>query len=185
MKQPGLEQQIKKLTKPLERIYRRKVVELAPKLAAEVMEMLTSDYKYHDITGNATTGWYFVVYVRGELVYKITSMEYIGGAAPTRKTLRKGEVYKLPTYWGGDAVEGKPYVGQMGRHNYYAYKRAFEFIRRHKVKYARKNRLVVLVGNGTEYSYYNPKIASKLTEAQLLLKNKGFEYGYSEQEIPF
>lgn len=183
-KAPGIEQQLKYLSYPLERIYKRRIIAAAPQMADNILDILTTNYDYHDITGNATTGWYVAIYVREELIYFKRSADEL--EPPTRRTLRKGEMYDLDTYWGGEPVEGKPYVGKQGRANYFAYKRALEFIRNHKVKYARKNRLVVLVGNATEYSSYNPKIANQLTAATAYLSQQGFYYMASGGEnIPF
>lgn len=182
MSTPGLEQQLNKMTAPLERIYRRKVIEMAPSVAWDCMEMLTSDYDYHDVTGNTTTGWFIGFYVRGELVYSLTSEEFLS-SEPTRKTLRKGEKYDLPYYWGGDEVDD-PYVGETGKYNYYAYKRAAKYVKSHKIKYKRKNRLAVFVGNATEYSAYNSSVAQKLTEVQMFLGQQGFANNLNS-EIPF
>lgn len=183
MKAPGLQEQIKKLTEPLERIYKRKVVAIAPSVASEIMEILTNDYAYHNVTGNITTGWFVGIFVRGELVFTLTSRDYLS-SNPTRKTLKQGEKYNLPYYWGGKKVGKTPYEGESGRYNYFAYKRAAQYVKNHKIKYKRKNRLVVYVGNATEYSAYKSAVAIKLTQVQMYLANQGFENNLNA-EVPF
>lgn len=50
--------------------------------------------------------------------------------APTRVTLKKGEVYDLDYYWDGTSVEslGKPYVSPTGEKNYWAQEEAQDFL---------------------------------------------------------
>lgn len=81
-------------------------------------ELIRSYDKYQtlagskDVTGNArmslTIGLYYMRQLR-----KIVTPKGIY-EKPTRRTLREGEAYNLPYYYGGKPVGKKPYVGRDG-----------------------------------------------------------------------
>lgn len=65
-----------------------------------------------DITGNARMSVAIGLYYMRHLEKIVTPKGIYD--KPTRRTLKKGEAYNLPYYYGGSPVGDKPYVGKDG-----------------------------------------------------------------------
>lgn len=106
--------------------------------------------RFHSVTGNTMNAYAVGAYLDGNLKGFATSYEALNHE-PTRMTLKKGEMYKLPYYWGGDAVVGKPYIGETGNRNYWGQEEAYQFLHTHRPSRKGWSYLVVV---GTDYAKY-------------------------------
>lgn len=106
---------------------------------------------YHDVTGNTKAGIAASTYFRGNMLDLITA-DYAmltGGVNVTRKTLRKGERYKLPYFASGMKNETFPRFGTGGG-GYFGEERAADQLSRYHPAEIVSLRLVC----GTSYSSY-------------------------------
>lgn len=98
---------IKKMT------YEKQLI-LMKHLANDVCKSFKKNREFYNITGNTYTSFYAVVFHQGKQMYIASSSE--NEAPPTRVTLKKGETYDLPQYYGGDSIGDKhPYTGKIGK----------------------------------------------------------------------
>lgn len=83
------------------------------KAAQDLLNRLNEYRKYKHRTGNTWTSTTVGIFYKGKLV----SLWNKGAddEPPTRKTLRRGEVYNLPYYYHGDPVGKNPYIGGYGQ----------------------------------------------------------------------
>lgn len=109
------------------------------------------DYaRFHSVTGNTINAYAVGAYLDGSLKGFATSYDALN-SAPVRMTLKKGEMYTLPYYWGGDPVTGKPYVGETGDRSYWGYDEAYKFLQTHRPTRRGWCYLIVV---GTDYARY-------------------------------
>lgn len=129
------------------------------KAAMNVMEKLDSYRKYHHITGNAWTSTTIGIYYKGRLVSIYNKGDE--DEPPTRVTLRKGEVYNLPSYYKGGYNGGeKPYKGEYGQGGQWGPTLGPWYMhRQHSAKYKTWNMIVAIP---VSYAGYNPKIVATL-----------------------
>lgn len=76
--------------------------------AEETMSKLGSFKKYHDVTGNTWTSTTIGIFYKGKLVGMVNKGQTADN--PTRTTLKKGEYYTLPTFYGGGVNEDPKYM---------------------------------------------------------------------------
>lgn len=128
------------------------------KAAEEVCVRMKSFAKYHNITGNALTSTTVGVFYKGRCV----SLFNVGGYndPPTRKTLRKGEYYDLPQYYGGGDVGDSPYKGTYGEGGQWGPTLGPWAMRRTPSQKRKTWNLVVMVP--VSYAEYNPRITGTL-----------------------
>ena len=84
---------------------------------------------FANVTGNTRNSLAVAVFHDGNFKGFYSSYDALHHA-PTRVTLRKGEVYDLSYYWDGTPVDslGSPYVAPTGDRNYWAQEEAQDFL---------------------------------------------------------
>ena len=109
------------------------------------------DYaRFHSVTGNTMNAYACGAYLDGMLKGFATSYDALNHE-PVRMTLKKGEMYDRPYYWGGDAVMGKPYTGETGDRHYWGQEEAYRFLQTHRPSGKGWRYLVVVA---TDYAKY-------------------------------
>lgn len=96
---------------PLQRLSPKNMQQAVDQVAQQAPGIFLAAQEYMNVTGNTYRSFYAGTYYKGKLVTSQTT----SGEDPTRKTLRKGEVYNLPEYYGGVPVKGARYKGDYGR----------------------------------------------------------------------
>lgn len=81
-------------------------------LCHDTLRAFNANKKFYSVTGNTITSFSVGVFYKGKLVYSAYNADDID--SPTRKTLKKGEVYNLPTYYEGGEASEHPYRGGEG-----------------------------------------------------------------------
>lgn len=89
-----------------------KTLELMKRVCHDTLVSLEGDALFHNVTGNTITSFAVGVFYKGKRVYAEYSADNM--EEPTMRTLRKGQRYPLPEYYGGKAVGKSPYVGTFG-----------------------------------------------------------------------
>ncbi|MCR4773034.1 MAG: hypothetical protein K5854_01575 [Prevotella sp.] len=116
-------------------------------MAYRLRDLALEQAKFHNITGNMINSYAVGCFLDGKLRMVVTSNEVLKD--PTRLTLKKGETYDLPYYWGGDENAG--FTGSIGDANYSGPEQAWKFIQSHAPT---KKGWAYIVVNAVDYAKY-------------------------------
>lgn len=127
--------------------------------ARNALIQMRNHWKAHNITGNAWTSFTIGVFYKGQLKSAFSMAE--NADTPTRATLRKGEIYTLDEYYGGEPVDkDHPYKGISGRGGQWGPTLGkWSIHRQHPSRRATWN-LVFLIP--VSYAEYNPHIIESM-----------------------
>ena len=121
------------------------------RLTEQLPALITLALKHaaiHSVTGNTMNSYAVALFHNKHFVGFYSSYQVLG-KAPTRVTLRKGERYDLPYYWGGDLSRG--YTAPTGDRNYWSQEEAEEFIGTH---FPSKNGWAYIIVAAVDYAKY-------------------------------
>ena len=144
MKRTNLKALEKRLKKKTDAIIEERLKESLPAL----IRLALDHAKMHSVTGNTMNSYAVALWHDGKFVGFYSSYQELH-KAPTRVTLKKGETYDLPYYWGGDENTG--YTAPTGDRNYWGQEEAEDFMSFH---FPRKNGWAFIVVAATDYAKY-------------------------------
>ncbi len=144
MKRTNLKALEKRLKKKTDAIIEERLKESLPAL----IRLALDHAKMHSVTGNTMNSYAVALWHDGKFVGFYSSYQELH-KAPTRVTLKKGESYDLPYYWGGDENTG--YTAPTGDRNYWGQEEAEDFMSFH---FPRKNGWAFIVVAATDYAKY-------------------------------
>jgi len=144
MKRTNLKALEKRLKKKTDAMIEERLKESLPAL----IRLALDHAKMHSVTGNTMNSYAVALWHDGKFVGFYSSYQELH-KAPTRVTLKKGETYDLPYYWGGDENTG--YTAPTGDHNYWGQEEAEDFMSFH---FPRKNGWAFIVVAATDYAKY-------------------------------
>ena len=144
MKRTNLKALEKRLKKKTDAMIEERLKESLPAL----IRLALDHAKMHSVTGNTMNSYAVALWHDGKFVGFYSSYQELH-KAPTRVTLKKGESYDLPYYWGGD--ENKGYTAPTGDRNYWGQEEAEDFLSFH---FPRKNGWAFIVVAATDYAKY-------------------------------
>lgn len=140
------------------KVVRQKSASAVEATLANTVDKLIADIdkywslKYKGVTGNAYTSVTAGVYYKGKLVHVANSGE--GKDKPTRISLRKGQKYNLPSYYDGDSVVEKPFIGSEGYLQGYGPKLGKGYVESNHP--AKRSTWAVLIVMPMPYAEYHP-----------------------------
>jgi hypothetical protein len=144
MKRTNLKALEKRLKKKTDAMIEERLKESLPAL----IRLALDHAKIHSVTGNTMNSYAVALWHDGKFVGFYSSYQELH-KAPTRVTLKKGETYDLPYYWGGDENTG--YTAPTGDRNYWGQEEAEDFMSFH---FPRKNGWAFIVVAATDYAKY-------------------------------
>lgn len=144
MKRTNLKALEKRLKKKTDAMIEERLKESLPAL----IRLALDHAKIHSVTGNTMNSYAVALWHDGKFVGFYSSYQELH-KAPTRVTLKKGESYDLPYYWGGDENTG--YTAPTGDRNYWGQEEAEDFMSFH---FPRKNGWAFIVVAATDYAKY-------------------------------
>lgn len=144
MKRTNLKALEKRLKKKTNAMIEERLKESLPAL----IRLALDHAKIHSVTGNTMNSYAVALWHDGKFVGFYSSYQELH-KAPTRVTLKKGETYDLPYYWGGDENTG--YTAPTGDRNYWGQEEAEDFMSFH---FPRKNGWAFIVVAATDYAKY-------------------------------
>lgn len=144
MKRTNLKALEKRLKKKTDAMIEERLKESLPAL----IRLALDHAKIHSVTGNTMNSYAVALWHDRKFVGFYSSYQELH-KAPTRVTLKKGETYDLPYYWGGDANDG--YTAPAGYRNYWGQEEAEDFMSFH---FPRKNGWAFIVVAATDYAKY-------------------------------
>lgn len=144
MKRTNLKALEKRLKKKTDAMIEERLKESLPAL----IRLALDHAKMHSVTGNTMNSYAVALWHDGKFVGFYSSYQELH-KAPTRVTLKKGESYDLPYYWGGDENTG--YTAPTGDRNYWGQEEAEDFMSFH---FPRKNGWAFIVVAATDYAKY-------------------------------
>jgi hypothetical protein len=144
MKRTNLKALEKRLKKKTDAMIEERLKESLPAL----IRLALDHAKMHSVTGNTMNSYAVALWHDGKFVGFYSSYQELH-KAPTRVTLKKGESYDLPYYWGGDENTG--YTAPTGDRNYWGQEEAEDFLSFH---FPRKNGWAFIVVAATDYAKY-------------------------------
>ena len=144
MKRTNLKALEKRLKKKTDAMIEERLKESLPAL----IRLALDHAKMHSVTGNTMNSYAVALWHDGKFVGFYSSYQELH-KAPTRVTLKKGESYDLPYYWGGDENNG--YTAPAGDRNYWGQEEAEDFLSFH---FPRKNGWAFIVVAATDYAKY-------------------------------
>lgn len=144
MKRTNLKALEKRLKKKTDAMIEERLKESLPAL----IRLALDHAKMHSVTGNTMNSYAVALWHDGKFVGFYSSYQKLH-KAPTRVTLKKGESYDLPYYWGGDENTG--YTAPTGDRNYWGQEEAEDFMSFH---FPRKNGWAFIVVAATDYAKY-------------------------------
>ena len=144
MKRTNLKALEKRLKKKTDAMIEERLKESLPAL----IRLALDHAKIHSVTGNTMNSYAVALWHDGKFVGFYSSYQELH-KAPTRVTLKKGETYDLPYYWGGDENTG--YTAPTGDRNYWGQEEAEDFMSFHV---PRKNGWAFIVVAATDYAKY-------------------------------
>jgi len=144
MKRTNLKALEKRLKKKTDAMIEERLKESLPAL----IRLALDHAKMHSVTGNTMNSYAVALWHDGKFVGFYSSYQELH-KAPTRVTLKKGETYDLPYYWGGDENTG--YTAPTGDRNYWGQEEAEDFMSFH---FPRKNGWAFIVVAATDYAKY-------------------------------
>lgn len=144
MKRTNLKALEKRLKKKTDAMIEERLKESLPAL----IRLALDHAKIHSVTGNTMNSYAVALWHDRKFVGFYSSYQELH-KAPTRVTLKKGETYDLPYYWGGDENTG--YTAPTGDRNYWGQEEAEDFMSFH---FPRKNGWAFIVVAATDYAKY-------------------------------
>ncbi len=144
MKRTNLKALEKRLKKKTDAMIEERLKESLPAL----IRLALDHAKIHSVTGNTMNSYAVALWHDRKFVGFYSSYQELH-KAPTRVTLKKGETYDLPYYWGGDENTG--YTAPTGDRNYWGQEEAEDFLSFH---FPRKNGWAFIVVAATDYAKY-------------------------------
>ena len=144
MKRTNLKALEKRLKKKTDAMIEERLKESLPALIRLALDLA----KMHSVTGNTMNSYAVALWHDRKFVGFYSSYQELH-KAPTRVTLKKGETYDLPYYWGGDENTG--YTAPTGDRNYWGQEEAEDFMSFH---FPRKNGWAFIVVAATDYAKY-------------------------------
>ena len=144
MKRTNLKALEKRLKKKTDAMIEERLKESLPALIRLALDLA----KMHSVTGNTMNSYAVALWHDRKFVGFYSSYQELH-KAPTRVTLKKGESYDLPYYWGGDENTG--YTAPTGNRNYWGQEEAEDFMSFH---FPRKNGWAFIVVAATDYAKY-------------------------------
>jgi len=144
MKRTNLKALEKRLKKKTDAMIEERLKESLPAL----IRLALNHAKIHSVTGNTMNSYAVALWHDRKFVGFYSSYQELH-KAPTRVTLKKGETYDLPYYWGGDENTG--YTAPTGDRNYWGQEEAEDFMSFH---FPRKNGWAFIVVAATDYAKY-------------------------------
>ena len=134
----------KRLKKKTDAMIEERLKESLPAL----IRLALDHAKIHSVTGNTMNSYAVALWHNGKFVGFYSSYQELH-KAPMRMTLKKGESYDLPYYWGGDENSG--FTAPTGDRNYWGQEEAEDFLSFH---FPRKNGWAFIVVAATDYAKY-------------------------------
>lgn len=144
MKRTNLKALEKRLKKKTDAMIEERLKESLPAL----IRLALDHAKMHSVTGNTMNSYAVALWHDRKFIGFYSSYQELH-KAPTRVTLKKGETYDLPYYWGGDENTG--YTAPSGDRNYWGQEEAEDFMSFH---FPRKNGWAFIVVAATDYAKY-------------------------------
>lgn len=171
-----LENQFKNLLKRNQRSVQSKQLALVRQmLPIWADELIREASGFNNVTGNTMNGFFVGAYLplNGAMTLVGSAFSSDKVQEPTRPTLRKGEMYDLDVYWGGNPVIGKPFVGIFGTRNILSFEESMRFLRAHAPK---MSSIGFIVGNSVNYAKFLEvhKKANLITQFCDDRKNEGW-----------
>ena len=134
----------RKMKKRADAIIEEKLTEQLP----DLIGLALKHAHIHSVTGNTMNSYAVALFHDKQFIGFYSSYQALG-KAPTRVTLRKGERYDLPYYWGGDPSHG--YIAPTGERNYWGQEEAEDFIGTH---FPSKNGWAYIIVAAVDYAKY-------------------------------
>ena len=134
----------KRLKKKTDAIIEARLKESLP----AIIRLALDHAKIHSVTGNTMNSFAVALWHNGKFLGFYSSYQELN-KAPMRVTLKKGESYDLPYYWGGDENTG--YTAPTGDRNNCGQEEAEDFMSFH---FPRKNGWAFIVVAATDYAKY-------------------------------
>ena len=144
MKRTNLKALEKRLKKKTDAMIEERLKESLPAL----IRLALDHAKIHSVTGNTMNSYAVALWHDRKFAGFYSSYQELH-KAPTRVTLKKGESYDLPYYWGGDENTG--YTAPTGDRNYWGQEETEDFMSFH---FPRKNGWAFIVVAATDYAKY-------------------------------
>ena len=129
-------------------------------LCHDTLRAFNANKKFYSVTGNTITSFSVGVFYKGKLVYSAYNADDMD--SPTRKTLKKGEVYNLPTYYEGGEASEHPYRGGEGSGGQWG--PTLGAYRLQRLRSNAKDTWNIVAVCPVEYSKFNDKIMKTLYE---------------------
>lgn len=122
--------------------------ELLTEQLPELISLALRHAEIHHVTGNTINSYAVALFHDKKFVGFYSSYQALK-KEPMRVTLRKGERYDLPYYWGGEPNKG--YTAPTGERNYWGQEEAEEFLGTH---FPSRNGWAYIVVAAVDYAKY-------------------------------
>lgn len=140
----NIDKLFRRMQKRTDAIIEKRLIDQLPNLIALALEYA----QIHSVTGNTMNSYAVALFHDRKFMGFYSSYQALG-KAPTRVTLRKGERYDLPYYWGGDIARG--FTAPTGNRGYWSQEEAEEFIGTH---FPSKNGWAYIIVSAVDYAKY-------------------------------
>lgn len=167
------------IDKQFDEIIRNKILAIAKERLNKICASAAKAYMdeidiargFFDVTGNLYQSFAVGIYYDGSLVDVVR----VGGKDPLMTSLAEGQVFPFRYYYSGQAVSGRPYIGEVGDGYQWGPEESEEFLRGFKPMNKKGFSLVVVAG--MDYAEFveskaNHDVLSKLRDDAMIIFGK-------------